>query len=134
MPAIQWIDDARGEFGHGEMEDGIGRLLALADAVQQRQTGQIIDVLDAIPGVNGGPDDARRNGVDADVVLAELGGQLKSESMNGALAGDWRTGRETADGMVDQHRTDIDDGAAALGLHGGYRGLAGEIGALQVIA
>ena len=62
MPAIQWIDDARGEFGCGEMEDGVGRLLALADAAQQRQTGQIIDVSDAIPGVDGRPDDARRNG------------------------------------------------------------------------
>ena len=47
MPAIQWINDARGEFGRGEMEDGVRRFLALADAVQQRQTGQIIDVFDA---------------------------------------------------------------------------------------
>ena len=52
--------------------------------------------------------------------------------MNGALAGDRRTGREAADGMVHQHRTNIDDGTAALGLHGGYRGLAGEVSALQV--
>ena len=94
VPAIQRINDARGEFGRGKMEDGIGRFLVLADAVQQRQTGQIIDVFDAIPGVDGGPDDARRNRVDADIVLAELGGQLKRESMNGALAGNRRTGRE----------------------------------------
>ncbi len=94
VPAIQWIDDARGEFGRGEMEDGVGRLLALADAAQQRQTGQIIDVSDAIPGVDWRPDDARRNGANADIVLAELGGQLKSERMTGALAGDRRTGRE----------------------------------------
>ncbi len=132
MPAIQRIDDAGGEFGRGKMEDGIGCLFALADAVQQRQTGQVIDVFDAIPGVDGRPDDAWRNCANADIVLAELCGQLKSKRMNGALAGDRRTGREAAEGMVHQHRTNIDDGTAALGLHGGYRGLAGEIRALQV--
>jgi hypothetical protein len=30
VPAIQRINDAKGVFGDGEMEDGIGRLVALA--------------------------------------------------------------------------------------------------------
>jgi hypothetical protein len=60
VPAIQWIDDAGGKLGCGKMEDGVGSLFALADAIQQRQTGQIVDVSDAVSGMDGSPYDARR--------------------------------------------------------------------------
>ncbi len=100
MPAIQRIDDAGGEFGRGEMENGISHFFGFADPAKKMQFGQDIGVLNAVSLVHRRPDDAWRHGVDADIVLGELGRQLDRERMNGALDGNRRRGGDAADGAL----------------------------------
>src|SRR5689334_3654860 len=72
-----------------------------------------------------GDDDARTNGVDANVVSGELAGTLAGEAHQPGLAGDVsrpvaQPKRPPGDGA------NVDDGPAALGLHHAPSGLTGE--------
>ena len=84
------------------------------------------DVLGGVPELllAFGGDGAGEDGVDADVVGAELVGEGAGESDDGGLGGDVEGqaggGDEPGDG------THVDDGAAAGGAHGGDDGLDGE--------
>lgn len=130
----------RRDIYYGSRNECVGRelrryfrdLFRFADPINEMQTGERIGVFNAVAGVDRRSNDARRDGVDAYVVLAELGRQLNGECMNGALAGDRCARRKSAQSVLDKNRPDIDDCAATDLTHMGNDGLAQEERALEV--
>ena len=96
MTAVHLDDRAGDEIAFRQQERCVRDFVGFADAIEQVQPGQAVGIFDAVPGVQGCADNARRDGVDADIVLSEFRGELAGQGVDGALAGDGSSGRTPA--------------------------------------
>ena len=104
-------------------------LFNISYPVQQSDTAICVDIIVAIERC---ADDTRRDGVDPDIVGRKFRRKTNGERMHAALGDQRRRGGKARHRMIDQHRADVDDRAAALLLHLAYGCLRGEVGALEV--
>jgi hypothetical protein len=123
--------DAGGVVG-GEEEGEAGDLFGDEEALEGLAGEDLGDVFGGVPELvlAWGLDGAGKDGVDADVVRAELVGEGAGEADEGGLGGDVDGKARGRDDPGD--RTHINDGAALALLHAGKNGLGDEELVLEV--
>ena len=112
------------EGGFDEIENRLGDFLAFPNPIQKREAAVRIDII----AVQWRPHYARCDHIDADVVRREFRREADGQRMDAPLADQWCRCGEAADSVINEHRTDVNDGAAvALLLHLPNHGLGRQI-------